>query len=186
MNKQVRIFGGGTFSHVRPHLALAAPAFGETARVIRDLISYHNNLSPVLHLTKMAGGGMVTNADVAERVQGVVANPLSGACRCDPCPFPIRGGVYPPVFFSRSKLRSINAITSCGSILLDRGESVICDPRHEMGTITDVYDSEGTSDVLITTHHKVKRWCNRISTSFMQCMVTQLYWFARGYRMVAS
>jgi CPA1 family monovalent cation:H+ antiporter len=30
MNKKVIIFGG-TFSHVRTHLALAAPAFGTTA-----------------------------------------------------------------------------------------------------------------------------------------------------------
>lgn len=30
MNKKVIIFGG-TFSYVRSHLAIAAPAFGETA-----------------------------------------------------------------------------------------------------------------------------------------------------------
>jgi hypothetical protein len=32
MNNRIHIIGGGTFSHVRNHLALAAPAFGSTAR----------------------------------------------------------------------------------------------------------------------------------------------------------
>lgn len=32
MKKRVVILGGGTFSHVRTHLALAAPAFGTTAK----------------------------------------------------------------------------------------------------------------------------------------------------------
>jgi len=30
--RQVHVIGGGTFNHVRTHLALAAPAFGLVAR----------------------------------------------------------------------------------------------------------------------------------------------------------
>lgn len=35
MNKKCIIIGGGTFNHVRCHLALAAPAFGETIDFIK-------------------------------------------------------------------------------------------------------------------------------------------------------
>ena len=31
MKKRIYILGGGTFTHVRAHMSLAAPAFGETA-----------------------------------------------------------------------------------------------------------------------------------------------------------
>ena len=48
MNKTL-IFGGGTFNHIRSHLALAAPAFGETARKLHELMP-----ESTLILTKMA------------------------------------------------------------------------------------------------------------------------------------
>lgn len=37
MNKKIYVLGGGTFSHVRSHLALATPAFGTTAKKIARL-----------------------------------------------------------------------------------------------------------------------------------------------------
>ena len=82
LNKQVHIFGGGTFSYVRTHLALAAPAFGSTARSIVNLFESevkYRNLTAVLHLTKMADASskLVTNDNVAERVKEVIANPLT-------------------------------------------------------------------------------------------------------------
>ena len=43
-NKQIYIFGGGTFSHVRNHMALAAPAFGETAKRLAELCKEHYNI----------------------------------------------------------------------------------------------------------------------------------------------
>jgi hypothetical protein len=42
--KMVHIMGGETFSHIRPHLALAAPAFGNTARAIYDLLYTRNGM----------------------------------------------------------------------------------------------------------------------------------------------
>jgi ribulose-5-phosphate 4-epimerase/fuculose-1-phosphate aldolase len=36
--KKIVLIGGGTFSHVRSHLALAAPAFGKTVATIRELL----------------------------------------------------------------------------------------------------------------------------------------------------
>lgn len=47
MNKKCITIGGGTFNHVRNHLALAAPAFSETARKLAE------------HKTALAELGMV-------------------------------------------------------------------------------------------------------------------------------
>lgn len=55
-NKKVHIIGGGTVSHVRSHLALAAVAHGSTAIQLAHNFQFHrsNKLEVVLHLTKMA------------------------------------------------------------------------------------------------------------------------------------
>ncbi len=85
--KKIHIIGGGTFSHVRNHLALAAPAFGTTARQINRLteewireydrsydfeppIDYDNKL----HLTKMAdySSPLTTNDDVEQLVDELI------------------------------------------------------------------------------------------------------------------
>lgn len=71
IQKRIHVIGGGTFSHVRNHLALAAPAFGGTARYIAQ------KLQGELHLTKMADhtSNLVTNEDVAALVDRLVADP---------------------------------------------------------------------------------------------------------------
>ena len=84
-NKKIHIFGGGTFSHVRNHLALAAPAFGTAAIAIEEHFEQwlENNglegkMDIELHLTRMAGGGVltegriVTNEDLMREVDKVV------------------------------------------------------------------------------------------------------------------
>jgi hypothetical protein len=79
----VHVFGGGTVFHVRPHLALTAPAYGKAARDIArfydQLLGSEGLISPPparLHLTKMAGGDTLeTNADVAHRIQELLADP---------------------------------------------------------------------------------------------------------------
>lgn len=91
MVRSIHIFGGGTFSHVRAHLALAAPAFGGTARFLKEEIGRQSDLPQrhvCLELTRMAGGEMVTNSDVFERVNEIVADPDAGiivmsAALCD-------------------------------------------------------------------------------------------------------
>ncbi len=53
--KQIHIIGGGTVSHVRSHLALAAPAYGTTAKELLGLCRVQfPSMDINLHLTKMA------------------------------------------------------------------------------------------------------------------------------------
>lgn len=78
MNKPIAaVIGGGTLFHVRPHLALAAPAYGETARRLASLLEQRApGYRTVLHLTRMAGGAELdTNQDIAELVAKLVADP---------------------------------------------------------------------------------------------------------------
>jgi hypothetical protein len=86
MAKQIHIIGGGTVFHVRPHVALSAPAYGKTARVLesffRSTLAQHSeNHDPLskyevkLHLTKMAdpqGSKMETNADVEALIDELI------------------------------------------------------------------------------------------------------------------
>ncbi len=107
MTKKIHIIGGGTFSHVRNHLALSAPAFGGTARSLygqihRALADQHPNLDEraanekaaehvVLHLTKMAAprqSNLVTNQDVSALLDTLIADPdtrviILNAALCD-------------------------------------------------------------------------------------------------------
>lgn len=71
IRKQIHIYGGGTFSYVRTHLALAMPAFGETAKKLEILCKERfDNMDVNLHLTKMADSNskLVTNEDVEDHV----------------------------------------------------------------------------------------------------------------------
>jgi len=72
--KKIHIYGGGTFTYVRTHLALAMPAFGGTARRLAEIIQIDErfkNMSVETHLTKMADSNsdIVTNDDVFEHVK---------------------------------------------------------------------------------------------------------------------
>lgn len=82
----IHVFGGGTFSHVRNHLALAAPAFGSTAnsiaKITNEWINGNSNsldgrYSVFSHLTKMAdqNSKIVTNDDVEAVVDQLVSDP---------------------------------------------------------------------------------------------------------------
>ena len=91
MNK-IHIFGGGTFSFVRNHMALSAPAFGTTARFISSIIlenlierysrgeiEQFNQIDEMLqlHLTKMAQpeSKLVTNDDVEQKLDELIQDP---------------------------------------------------------------------------------------------------------------
>ncbi len=69
-NKKIYIVGGGTFNFVRAHLALAAPSFGSTARLIKNILEEDSEVRRVfdieLCLTKMAdsNSNIVTNSDL--------------------------------------------------------------------------------------------------------------------------
>lgn len=79
MATNIHILGGGTFSHIRNHLSLATPAFGETARNIYTLCNdiMPNNHVIFNHLTKMADhtSKIITNQDVSELVDNLIADP---------------------------------------------------------------------------------------------------------------
>ncbi len=93
----IYVLGGGTVNHVRPHLALSAPAYGQTARDIASLIKAMQDITKIgfpdlrAHvgkdtalfleeskvitlLTRMADSEsrMETNRDVALKVQEIV------------------------------------------------------------------------------------------------------------------
>jgi hypothetical protein len=77
--KTINIIGGGTVSHIRNHLALAAPAYGTTARELQTLAfeegADHYDVN--LYLTKMANPNSTieTNEDVSFLVDTWIANP---------------------------------------------------------------------------------------------------------------
>lgn len=89
-NKIIHIIGGGTVSYVRNHLALCAPAYGSTARLIAEILGNSNSKMDIkLHLTKMAGGNdLETNEDISKLVEDIVADTRSkivffSAAMCD-------------------------------------------------------------------------------------------------------
>jgi hypothetical protein len=56
--RKIHIIGGGTVAHVRPHLALCAPAYGKVVRQLFDAITCSmdaNEYLVHLYTTKMAG-----------------------------------------------------------------------------------------------------------------------------------
>jgi hypothetical protein len=67
MDKNIVIYGGGTVSYISNHLALCAPSYGQTAHRLGELFQMHKDcyLDVHLHLTRMAGGDLETNEDVA-------------------------------------------------------------------------------------------------------------------------
>lgn len=80
MKKRIHVLGGGTFSYVRNHLALAAPAFGETARKLVEMIEWldsKQNYFVFPAFTKMAHNrsNLVTNQDVEEYVDTLISDP---------------------------------------------------------------------------------------------------------------
>jgi len=68
--KKIHIIGGGTVFHIRPHLALSAVAYGNTAKIIASECEKKFDKQVyeiIVHLTKMASSGhsnIETNNDV--------------------------------------------------------------------------------------------------------------------------
>lgn len=89
----VHILGGGTTNHVRPHLALSAPAYGYSARKMAEYATelWGDEAIVHTHLTRMACGEQSapeTNADVASLLKSIVAMPTAkvvfmSAALCD-------------------------------------------------------------------------------------------------------
>lgn len=86
MTDKIYVIGGGTFSHVRNHLALGTPAFGTTAIIIDKALKEELRHKPLdieseLILTKMANreSELITNEDVRSRVDFLVEDPSTKA-----------------------------------------------------------------------------------------------------------
>lgn len=86
---KVVIIGGGTFNHISCHLALAAPAFGTTARQLVNIYKGHG-VDVELVLTKMADhtSNIVTNNDLLEKLVHIADDPdvkvlVMNAAVCD-------------------------------------------------------------------------------------------------------
>lgn len=84
MKKRIVIMGGGTITHVRNHLALCAPAYGNTARKLGRMFEQELKAQGLADthevqvvLTKMAdcSSRLETNDDVAQYVDALVADP---------------------------------------------------------------------------------------------------------------
>jgi ribulose-5-phosphate 4-epimerase/fuculose-1-phosphate aldolase len=92
--RKIHVIGGGTVAHIRPHLALSAPAYGATVRHLFDAITVSEGDDYLVHLytTKMAGNrhqvwtqrlgidddeplNLETNADIARLLDFIVAQP---------------------------------------------------------------------------------------------------------------
>lgn len=71
------IYGGGTFSPVRNHFSLCAPAFGGTAKQMGSIFKDYYNLTSEIVLTKMAdpNSKIITNQDLWEDINLKLNNP---------------------------------------------------------------------------------------------------------------
>lgn len=91
--RQIHIIGGGTVFHVRPHLALSAPAYGKVVRDIEEVL-FQQCFDGIVHsyTTKMAGNrhriwtahsgyedsepkNLETNEDVADLLNELIIDP---------------------------------------------------------------------------------------------------------------
>lgn len=74
MKKKIEIIGGGTVAHITSHLALSAPAYGQTAVKLYNICENKAEQFDVhVEFTRMAGGTLIeTNDDVKAWVRNIV------------------------------------------------------------------------------------------------------------------
>jgi hypothetical protein len=80
MKKTVHVIGGGTIFHITPHLAISAPAYGNTARQLAEISRVRfPSMDTELHLTKMADhtSKIETNADLKSLARKLVDDPAT-------------------------------------------------------------------------------------------------------------
>lgn len=120
--KEIHIIGGGTVFHVRPHMAISAPAYGKTAKTLKALIlaEGHEQNKVHLHLTKMAGGDKLeTNEDVGQLVDQLVSDPkpkviIMNAALCDFEGFVCKGHMGTTVKFGNDDNEEDDELTCSG------------------------------------------------------------------------
>mgnify|MGYP000020374523 CR=1 FL=1 len=107
--KNVAIIGGGTVSHVKSHLALSAPAYGSTARRLKEICAEHSDKLDIdLYLTRMANSGrgdLETNEDIAKLVEE------------------LKQDVQTKIIFFNPAMTDFNGIVYLSDPYKDRGET---------------------------------------------------------------
>lgn len=86
-NKKIVILGGGTNTYISNHLALSAPAYGTTAKILANKFRRHeeNKMEVDLYLTKMASSDSIhlgrnlpdTPEEIEELVDVLIADPAT-------------------------------------------------------------------------------------------------------------
>ena len=142
MNKNIVIFGGGTISHVRSHLALCAPAYGSTARSIEKLCEeIMPELDRELVLTRMAdqSSHIETNEDVEDKARQVIANLDNKIVffSCAMCDF--NGCIFPYSEQGKYATRLKSSQANGSSIILERANKVINLFRAEKSSRKDIF-----------------------------------------------
>lgn len=94
--RQIHVVGGGTIEPVREHMALAARAYGNTARRIAELSStFWSSMDVNLHLTKMAdpSSNIETTDDLADLAQDITRDFRTKVVFWSPAAVDFRGEV---------------------------------------------------------------------------------------------
>lgn len=141
MSREIFILGGGTVQHVRPHLALSAPAYGATAKMLYDIVltDFHEYAKDTtLGLTAMARDSKPcaiigeTNEQVKSWIQSVVFGndqaPIVflNVAFCD-----FKGIVHPndPSAFHGKQGRRLKTKDGNVSMFLEPTEKIVSDIR---------------------------------------------------------
>ena len=84
------IYGGGTISRITSQLAICNPSYGKTATALAGMFAEHPEcqMTTELRLTRMAGGNLETNRDIADDIRKVASDPrtkvvVMSAAFCD-------------------------------------------------------------------------------------------------------
>lgn len=111
MKPSLIVFSGGTMVHVTPHFSLCAPAYGKIGHQVVDALDALHDGFEVNHIqTKMAGGDVETNEDLAECLEQQLLNPnvkviVMAAAICDFEPEELRSGNVELQEFGKSQVR---------------------------------------------------------------------------------
>ena len=105
----VHIIAGGTICHIRPHLALCAPAYGSVGDdLFRLCCKYFKDMTVNKQVTRMAGGPshLETNEDVEKFIDELIIDPntkvlFMPVALCDFKPISLEAELIGPVFFTK-------------------------------------------------------------------------------------
>jgi hypothetical protein len=135
--RHVYILGGGTVQHIRPHLSLAAPAYGSTAKKLVEIVSITGHPYDV-GLTKMAGPRWAsecigeTNEEVENWIQeNILGNKEPSIVFLNVAFCDFRASIDDGTFQSGKHLPRLKTSEGKKSIILEPTEKVLSKIRKE-------------------------------------------------------